>query len=32
MKFKQALVDRDAMQAKVKKDYVPHPPSARKGE
>jgi imidazolonepropionase-like amidohydrolase len=31
-KFKQALVDRDAMQAKVKKDYVPHPPSARKGE
>ena len=32
MKFKQAVVDRDAMQAKVKRDYVPHPPSARKAE
>jgi imidazolonepropionase-like amidohydrolase len=32
MKFKRAVVDRDAMQAKVKNDYVPHPPSTRKGE
>jgi imidazolonepropionase-like amidohydrolase len=31
-KFKQAVVDRDAAQAKFKKDYVPHPPSERKGE
>jgi imidazolonepropionase-like amidohydrolase len=29
-KFKQAVVDRDATQAKSKKDYVPHPPSTRK--
>lgn len=29
-KFKQAVVDRDANQAKGKKDYVPHPPSSRK--
>lgn len=29
-KFKQAVVDRDAYQAKTKKDYVPHPPSSRK--
>jgi imidazolonepropionase-like amidohydrolase len=29
-KFKQALVDRDATQAKARKDYVPHPPSSRK--
>jgi len=29
-KFKQAVVDRDATKAKVKKDYVPHPPSSRK--
>ena len=29
-KFKQALVDRDAMKAKLQKDYVPHPPSSRK--
>jgi imidazolonepropionase-like amidohydrolase len=29
-KFKQAVVDRDAKQAKSKKDYVPHPPSSRK--
>ncbi|HYL35422.1 MAG TPA: amidohydrolase family protein [Bryobacteraceae bacterium] len=28
-KFKQAVVDRDAYQAKTKKDYVPHPPSSR---
>lgn len=26
-KFKQALVDRDPMKAKSRKDYVPHPPS-----
>ena len=26
-KFKQAVVDRDATGAKLKKDYVPHPPS-----
>jgi imidazolonepropionase-like amidohydrolase len=31
-KFKGALVDRDAGQAKGKKDYVPHPVSGRKGE
>ncbi|MBV9505142.1 MAG: amidohydrolase family protein [Acidobacteriia bacterium] len=30
MKFKQALVDRDAMHAKEKQDYVPHPPSSPK--
>jgi imidazolonepropionase-like amidohydrolase len=29
-KFKRAVVDRDAYQAKTKKDYVPHPPSSRK--
>jgi imidazolonepropionase-like amidohydrolase len=29
-KFKQALVDRDALLAKSQKDYVPHPPSSRK--
>jgi imidazolonepropionase-like amidohydrolase len=29
-KFKQAVVDRDAAQAKNRKDYVPHPPSSRK--
>ncbi len=29
-KFKQAVVDRDAYQAKTKKDYVKHPPSSRK--
>jgi imidazolonepropionase-like amidohydrolase len=29
-KFKQAVVDRDAMKAKSVKDYVPHPPSSRK--
>ena len=29
-KFKQAVVDRDALAAKSKKDYVPHPPSSRK--
>jgi imidazolonepropionase-like amidohydrolase len=29
-KFKQAAVDRDAMKAKIQKDYVPHPPSSRK--
>src|SRR5579863_5940154 len=29
-KFKQAVADRDATQAKHKKDYVPHPPSSRK--
>jgi len=29
-KFRQALVDRDATQAKLKKDYVAHPPSSRK--
>jgi adenine deaminase len=29
-KFKQAVVDRSAAKAKVKKDYVPHPPSSRK--
>jgi len=28
-KFKQAVVDRDATQAKAKKDYVPHPSSRR---
>jgi imidazolonepropionase-like amidohydrolase len=28
-KFKQAVVDRDALKAKVQKDYVPHPPSSR---
>lgn len=28
-KFKQAVVDRDAAQAKSKKDYVAHPPSSR---
>jgi imidazolonepropionase-like amidohydrolase len=28
-KFKKAVVDRDAYQAKTKKDYVPHPPSSR---
>jgi imidazolonepropionase-like amidohydrolase len=28
-KFKQAVVDRDATKAKLKKDYVPHPPSSR---
>lgn len=31
-KFKQAVVDRDAEQARFKRDYVPHPPSDRKGE
>jgi imidazolonepropionase-like amidohydrolase len=30
IKFKQAVVDRDATKAKVQKDYVPHPPSSRK--
>ena len=29
-KFKRAVVDRDAYQAKTKKDYVEHPPSSRK--
>jgi imidazolonepropionase-like amidohydrolase len=29
-KFKKAVVDRDAAQAKHKRDYVPHPPSSRK--
>jgi imidazolonepropionase-like amidohydrolase len=29
-KFKEAVVDRDAATARVKKDYVPHPPSSRK--
>lgn len=29
-KFKQAVVDRDAVQAKARKDYIPHPPSSRK--
>jgi imidazolonepropionase-like amidohydrolase len=29
-KFKQAVVDRDARQAKERRDYVPHPPSPRK--
>jgi imidazolonepropionase-like amidohydrolase len=29
-KFKQAVVDRDATQAKARKDYAPHPPSSRK--
>ena len=29
-KFKKAVVDRDALQAKQKTDYVPHPPSTRK--
>jgi len=29
-KFKQAVVDRDAAQAKSRTDYVPHPPSSRK--
>ena len=28
-KFKQAVVDRDATKARLKKDYVPHPPSSR---
>jgi len=31
-KFKQAVVDRDAYQAKSKQDYVPHPPSSHKPE
>jgi imidazolonepropionase-like amidohydrolase len=30
VKFKQAVADRDATQAKARKDYVPHPPSSRK--
>ncbi|HTB19925.1 MAG TPA: amidohydrolase family protein [Bryobacteraceae bacterium] len=30
VKFKQAVVDRDAAKAKLQKDYVPHPPSSRK--
>ncbi len=30
VKFKQAVVDRDATKAKFQKDYVPHPPSQRK--
>ena len=29
-KFKQAVVDRDATQAKVRKEYVAHPRSSRK--
>jgi imidazolonepropionase-like amidohydrolase len=29
-KFKRAVVDRDAYQAKTKQDYVEHPPSSRK--
>ncbi len=29
-KFKQAVVDRDATQAKVRTEYVAHPPSSRK--
>jgi imidazolonepropionase-like amidohydrolase len=29
-KFRQAVVDRDATEAKVRKDYVAHPPSSRK--
>ncbi len=31
-KFKRAVVDRDAFQAKTKQDYVPHPPSSIKAE
>jgi imidazolonepropionase-like amidohydrolase len=31
-KFKQAVVDRDAMQSKGKRDYVPHPPTSHKAE
>jgi imidazolonepropionase-like amidohydrolase len=31
-KFKQAVVDRDAIRAELKRDYVPHPPSSRKSE
>jgi imidazolonepropionase-like amidohydrolase len=31
-KFKQAVVDRDAYQAKTKHDYMPHPPSSHKPE
>ncbi len=31
-KFKQAVVDRDAYQAKIKRDYIPHPTSSQKPE